>query len=152
MLGFFLFKITNKQGDRAIIYVNFDFKLCNLDLSRYIYYMINQHKPDFIAEMKKALQEEKKQLENKLNSIAHKEGSDYQANFADYGRNDEDNATEIADYQATSSTEKTLEERLHSIQDALKRADSNAYGITEDGKLIPEERLRANPAATTTIN
>lgn len=114
--------------------------------------MTNQHTLEFIAEMKKALQEEKKQLENKLSSIAHKDGADYQANFPDYGRNDEDNATEIADYQATSSTEKTLEERLHSIQDALERIDNNTYGITETGGLIPEDRLRANPAAATTIN
>lgn len=114
--------------------------------------MTNQHKPEFIAEMNKVLQKEKKQLENKLNSIAHKEGDDYQANFPDYGRNDEDNATEIADYQATSSTENTLEQRLHSIQDALKRIDNNTYGVTENGDLIPEDRLQANPAATTIIN
>jgi RNA polymerase-binding transcription factor DksA len=114
--------------------------------------MTNKHKPEFIDEMKKALQEEKKQLENKLNSIAHKEGADYQANFPEYGRNDEDNATEIADYQATSSTENALEQRLHGIQNALERVDHNIYGITEDGKLIPEDRLRANPAAITTIN
>jgi len=114
--------------------------------------MTNQHQPEFIEEMKKALQKEKKQLENKLNTIAHKQGDDYQANFPDYGRNDEDNATEIADYQATSSTEKTLEDRLHTVQDALKRIDNNTYGITETSDLIPENRLRANPAATTTIN
>lgn len=114
--------------------------------------MTNQHKPEFIIEMKKALQKEKKQLETKLNLIAHKEGSDYQANFPDYGRNDEDNATEIADYQATSSTENTLEQRLHGIQDALERIGNNIYGTTENGDLIPEARLRANPAATTTIN
>jgi RNA polymerase-binding transcription factor DksA len=110
-----------------------------------------QHKKEFLAEMSDKLLTEKKDLTKKLNSIAHKEGQDYQPRYPEYGRNDEDNATEIADFQATASTEVALEERLKEINSALERLKAGTYGLTEDGELIPEDRLRANPAATTVI-
>jgi RNA polymerase-binding transcription factor DksA len=103
---------------------------------------MTQHKPEFIAEMKEALQRERQHLLTEL-----KETGD----FPEYGRNDEDNATEVADYEATSATKRTLQERLKSIEEALEHIKSGTYGLTPDGKLIPEERLRANPAATTTV-
>lgn len=105
---------------------------------------MSQHSPEFIKEMKEKLISEKKRLEQELNAISPK--------FPEYGRNEEDNATEIADYQATSATENTLEERLRSVTVALDHIEQGTYGSTHEGKLIPEDRLRANPAATTVIN
>ncbi len=111
-----------------------------------------KHSAVFIAEMKTRLHEEEKRLQKELASMASKHGNDYEANFPDYGRSEEDNATEMGDYAATAATEKTLEMQLKSIQEALERIDAGAFGVTTDGKLIPEERLRANPAATTIIS
>jgi len=110
-----------------------------------------QHSPEFINEMQKRLQKEYEQLQRDLEAMATKSGGDYQANFPDYGRNEEDNATEIGDYAAAAATETTLETRLRNIEASLERIKTGTYGITDDGELIPEERLRANPAATTII-
>jgi RNA polymerase-binding transcription factor DksA len=112
---------------------------------------MEKHSPEFISEMKSLLQEEQKRLKDDLEAIAKRSGGEYKANFPDYGRNDEDNATEIGDYTATASTESTLEERLRNVEAALERINQGNYGITAEGELIPQERLRANPAATTTV-
>ncbi|MFH1354511.1 MAG: TraR/DksA C4-type zinc finger protein [bacterium] len=105
--------------------------------------MSQKHSTGFINEMRTQLETEKIRLEQELSTISSK--------FPEYGRNEEDNATEIADYQATSATENTLEVRLIGVTAALNRIEQGTYGITEGGDLIPEARLRANPAATTVI-
>lgn len=109
------------------------------------------HSPAFIAEMKNKLQDEKNKLQEALDAIGSKHGNDYQADFPDYGRSEEDNATEMGDYANASATERTLEDELHGTQEALERIEAGTYGITAAGDLIPEARLRANPAATTII-
>lgn len=110
-----------------------------------------QHNQDFINNMKTQLKEEKQQVENKLKTFTHQSNGDYQANFPEYGRHDEDNATEIADHAAASGTEAVLEQHLKNIDAALNRIEDGAYGLTKDGQIIPEDRLRANPAATTLV-
>jgi len=71
--------------------------------------------------------------------------------YPEYGRNEEDNVTEMADYQASKATENTLEERLSNVTAALERIDQGSYGVTADGETIPEVRLRANPAADSVV-
>ncbi len=102
-----------------------------------------QHHPDFIRAMKERLEADKGRIQQELSSL--------DTNFPEYGRHEEDNAAEIADYQASSATESALESRLREINKALDRIERGKYGITEEGELIPEQRLRANPAATTVI-
>ncbi len=113
------------------------------------------HSKEFIEEMKTALEEEKNRLAKELEVLGHKDGgeshSKYAADFPNYGRNDEENVTEMADYQAMSSTTDTLEERMTEVEEALHRIVDGSYGVTANGQLIPEERLRANPAATTLV-
>ncbi|MEX1112674.1 MAG: TraR/DksA family transcriptional regulator [Candidatus Andersenbacteria bacterium] len=109
------------------------------------------HSPEFIQEMKMALQEEEQDVRAKLERLARKEEGDYQADFPDYGRKDEENASEVADYQASYATTEALEARLEEVGAALKRIEAGTYGATGDGEEIPEDRLRANPAATTLV-
>jgi len=104
--------------------------------------MPKQHTKEFITEMKIRLEAEKKRLKRELGQTS---------DFPEYGRSDEDNATEIADYQATASASNAIIERLRNVQTALDRINDGTYGITDNGETIPEERLRANPAATTII-
>lgn len=110
-----------------------------------------QHSSSFIAEMRKKLVEERKQLEKELEAIAHKQQGEYKATFPDYGRQDEDNAAELSDFQSLAGTEVTIKQRLENVQAALHHIEHGTYGLTEEGELIPEERLRANPAAITTV-
>ncbi len=109
------------------------------------------HSPEFIQEMKQRLMEEQAQLRKDLQRLGHKEHGDYQADFDEYGRDDEANAMEIADHQAQASTTDTIEERLKEVEEALERIEQGKYGVTDEGELIPENRLRANPAANTLV-
>ncbi|MBI1834007.1 MAG: hypothetical protein HYR90_04240 [Candidatus Andersenbacteria bacterium] len=101
----------------------------------------NLHTPAFIAEMKEKLVAEKKALEGELPTLDRPE----------YGRTDEENAAEVADFESSKATTNALKERLESIRSALERIEQETYGTTEDGEIIPEDRLRANPAATTLV-
>lgn len=113
--------------------------------------MNDNHKPEFIAEMKERLIQEKQQLLKELGLLTHKEGDEYKVDFPEYGRHDEDNATEVADFGAKLATSTVAEERLAEVDAALERIEKGSYGVTSDGEVIPEARLNANPAATTIV-
>lgn len=101
------------------------------------------HTQEFINEMKQRLLEERRTLSGEATESEH---------FPDYGRSEEENATEVADYEALKATNTAVTERMTEIDLALERIEKQAYGVTEDGVVIPEGRLRANPAATTVIS
>lgn len=109
------------------------------------------HTTEFIEEMKQALTKEKEQLTEELEKRANESEGDFQAKYPEYGRNEEENVTEIADYQAIASTTEQSEGRLKEIEETFERIEEGTYGVTQDGEEIPEARLRANPAATTLV-
>lgn len=109
------------------------------------------HAAAFIAEMKTKLEEELVLLKRELRTVAHQQDGDFSADYPDYGRNEEDNATEVADFVAVNATTQAAEARLQEVEEALGRIEQGSYGQTAEGELIPEERLRANPAAQTII-
>ena len=110
------------------------------------------HSPEFIAEMKQRLETERDELKGKLANLGHVDDGEFKADFPEYGRDEEENATEVGDYQATVSTTDTLEARLREVEYALEQVRVGSYGVTTTGEVIPEDRLRANPAATTLVN
>ena len=101
--------------------------------------MTQPHTPQFINEMQEKLLKEQNLLKQELESLGH---------LPDYGRSDEDNATEMAEYTTAVATTDASQKRLKEVQGALKRIEDGMYGLTDDGETIPEDRLRANPAAT----
>ncbi|MEX0649717.1 MAG: hypothetical protein WD200_01840 [Candidatus Andersenbacteria bacterium] len=109
------------------------------------------HSREFIEEMKKALLRERQDISSELKGLAHKEKGDFQANFPDYGRNDEESVSEFSDYEAANATTEAIEARLKDIEAAIERIERGTYGTTDEGEIIPEARLRANPAATTLV-
>lgn len=114
--------------------------------------MTNTHHSEaFIKEMKEKLLLEQSALQQRLSGHARKEGGDFQATYPEYGRSDEDNADEVAEFIATTATTEAEEKRLEEVTVALERIIAGTYGITATGELISEPRLRANPAATTVI-
>lgn len=104
--------------------------------------MLKTRSPQFIREMKGLIEAEKAKLGQELAKTE---------DFPEYGRDEEDNATEIADYTATQATREAKEARLRELNAALARIETGTYGLDSNGKLIPEERLRANPAATAPV-
>lgn len=109
------------------------------------------HLSSFVTEMQQQLVTEEKRLGNELHELAQVKDGNLVAQFPEYGEHDEENAMEIAEYQARSGTVEAIETRLKEVQAALARIEHGTYGVTSDGQLIPEARLRANPAATTLV-
>jgi len=120
----------------------------------FLYYtcLMSTHSPAFVEQMRQLLEQEKNQLENDLATKAHLEQGNEVANFPEYERDDEANANEISDYTATSAVVEAKEARLKEVRAALERIAAGKYGFTSEGDIIPEKRLQANPAATTTIS
>jgi len=59
-------------------------------------------------------------------------------------------ADNMDDYENNTAILKQLEITFNEIQNALKRIDDDTYGMCSvDGKEIGEDRLDANPTATT---
>lgn len=110
-----------------------------------------------IEEQKKTLLENKASLEEELSSLGRElsEGGDWvvvpnkqQDNYAD--PLDEAEVTE--ELEEDLAVLQVLEAQYQQVQKALKAIEEGTYGICEvTGKNISEERLRANPSATTSL-
>jgi len=101
------------------------------------------HSPEFVEEMKKLLLEEKTRLEGELGHIDH---------YIDYGDDEEDNVQEVAESTVNQRLTDTLEKRLRDVLKALERIENGSYGICKfTGELISEERLRARPTSSSSV-
>ncbi len=104
-----------------------------------------------LKQIKENLLKEKEDLIKELNSFAKKNTNvenEYDAKFPDYGDDEDDNASEVADFESDLYLEKTLEKSLEKVDEALKIIDKGTYGkCIVCGKSIPEERLVAFPTA-----
>lgn len=59
-------------------------------------------------------------------------------------------ADAVEEYEGRAAVEVTLENHLQNINAALERIENNTYGVCRiGGEAIEEDRLEANPAATT---
>ena len=104
-----------------------------------------------LEKIKEKLLKEKEELNKELNSFAQKNDkvdNDYETKFPDYGEHEDENASEVADFESDLYLEKTLEISLKKIDEALKRIEDGTYGTCEEcGKKILEERCLAFPTA-----
>lgn len=109
-----------------------------------------------IKDMQSLLVAEKDQLEEELGEHGRKIGSDWQGESASGASGNEADpntvANQIEELAINVPLVEGLESRHREVVAALKRIDDNAYGkCTVCGENIPEDRLEANPAATTCI-
>ncbi|RJQ37188.1 hypothetical protein C4552_01675 [Candidatus Parcubacteria bacterium] len=114
--------------------------------------------PNLARELQPLLEQERHRLEAELGGIATKDPrmvGDWDARMPDTASrdtNDQSDIEEQADvreeYETRIAQEQALEERLAEVRKALERIAAGSYGAClACGKPIPEERLRANPAA-----
>lgn len=108
---------------------------------------------------KNKLESEKSLIEKELNQVGQINPDnpndwepvppkDRDTSFADEGLN----ADVIEEYEANAAITQTLEERLNKVKDALQKIEDQTYGNCKIcGAMIEEERLEANPSATTCI-
>lgn len=105
----------------------------------------------FLDEQRAKLEEERTVLEQELGSIAKKgrrQPGEFDARFPDYGRKEEENADEVAAFEARISIERDLDQHYQDVKAALSRIEKGTYGVCPTcGKEIRKERLRIAPAA-----
>lgn len=109
-----------------------------------------------IENFKNKLQKELELLTSELQTVAKinpNNPGDWEpkAVDGDYGQADRNEvADEIGNFETNVAISKDLEIRFNEVKNALKRIEDGGYGICEiGGESIEEERLEANPAATT---
>ena len=115
--------------------------------------------PSLQEEFKTILIREKERLEQELSSFAVKDPQipeNWNAKFpapedtsASMSHSSEDEqADRREEYETELAQEQSLELRLREVNHALDRIERGIFGVCKTcGKPIPEERLRANPAA-----
>lgn len=92
-----------------------------------------------IEKQKNLLLGEKKRLEEKMARLSE---------FPDYGRNDDDNAKELSDFENNLSLEGQIKLLLQKTNRALKAIESNTYGKCRKCKsAIESGRLEIMPYA-----
>ncbi len=106
---------------------------------------------------KEKLEKELETLTSELEKVATRnpdsETEDWEAKGANLNVQDADpneRADAIEGYESNASILRDLEVRYNNVKAALKRIEDGTYGICEvSGEEIEEDRLNANPAATT---
>lgn len=106
--------------------------------------------------LKEKLQKEQALLERELATVGRinpDNPKDWEATAEDLNIPQADmneRADEITDFEDRSAIEFELEERYNGVKNALERIDNGTYGkCTVCAGEIEEDRLSANPAATT---
>lgn len=106
-----------------------------------------------IEKFKQLLEQEKKEIEEQLESFAKKDPhtkDDYDAAFPDLGthQSTDEMAQEVSMYESALPMEHVLEQKLQDINLALEKMAKGTYGICENcNEEIPVERLETKPEA-----
>lgn len=109
---------------------------------------------DEIEELKAALEGEKALLEDELTEHGRNVGGDWTGTASGFDANEADTvdaADKLEELSVNVALVEELERRYKEIRAAIERMENGTYGVTASGEPIDVERLRANPAATTTI-
>ena len=111
------------------------------------------HTSAFIDEMKVILAKEEERLTGLISRLGHKgQGGSFDADFPEYGDDEDENAVEVSDYSSNVSLESEMEKELRDVKAALLRIENGTYGIDKyTGEPIDEARLRARPTSTSSI-
>ncbi len=122
-----------------------------------VLHMSDVFEPDFVAEMKEVLLLEEKKIRKELASFAqrnpHTSVEEYDADFPNYGDEEDDNAREVADFTVNKTLEVAQEKKLRDVLEALKRIENNTYGICKyTGEPIEKKRLLARPTSSSSVS
>lgn len=106
--------------------------------------------------LKIRLLDEQKQLETELSQFARRNTkattTDFDTNFPKYGDDEDENASEVAQYLNNLSLENELEKALRDVLSSLERIEKGTYGTCKYCKAeIQAARLQARPTSTSCI-
>jgi RNA polymerase-binding protein DksA len=106
----------------------------------------------FIEERKKDLLLRKENIKKQLSSFAKQSTSkkdDYQTEWTEFGDKDDDNVSEVENFERNLTLEDTLELSLNKINKALEKIKDGTYGRCEKcNGPIAEGRLKVFPSAS----
>jgi RNA polymerase-binding transcription factor DksA len=97
---------------------------------------------DFIEEMKAKLLAEKDRLTADMAGMSE---------HTEIGRDYDENAQEVELDDVNKDMSGRMQADLQKIENALAKIEAGTYGTADDGREIPEERLRAIPWADQAI-
>lgn len=107
---------------------------------------------EFLETIRKKLLDDEARLEKELAKFSRKGAEGAESAFPNYGDTEEDNAHEVADYEANLSIESDLDKNLRDVRSALKKIERNEYGICKYcHKPIEQKRLLARPTSSACI-
>lgn len=112
---------------------------------------------DFLKKIQETLLKQKATLEADLAKFAKKDKrateEDFDSTFPNYGDSEDENAREVADYEANLSIEHDMEKTLRDVNAALGRIAKGAYGICKYCKKpIDKKRLSARPTSSADVD
>jgi len=104
-----------------------------------------------VKKNKQRLEKERVRVQKLLSRVTNADGT---PKYPDFGNADDENATEVAEYEANIAEEADLEIKLKAVEAALQKIVDGQYGICAiGGEDIPVERLEVVPeAATCTVH
>ena len=102
----------------------------------------------FLGDVKRRLQKEYDRLMGRVSAIMDKG----KTLWHEHGDKEDDNASEVSEFQDTLSLEKNIEKNLDDVKAAMQQVEAGTYGICSNcGKPIEEARLKLVPSATLCI-
>lgn len=103
----------------------------------------------FLDEIKQILEDQRERLQRQLSELTNKESG---TAFPNYGDGEDENAEEVATYDANLQLIDSMQSELRDVTDALKRIDAGTYGICKYCQNpIDEHRLRARPTSSSCV-
>ena len=111
---------------------------------------------DLISRAQKYLEDEKSRLETELSKFAHRnpkvKEEHFEVDFVDEGDDEDDSASEVAQFSDNLSLEDELEKALRDVESALKQIEKGTYGTCKYcHQQIDERRLLARPTSSSCI-
>ncbi len=104
---------------------------------------------EFIATIKTELESEQQRLTRMLGEMKNKETG---SAFPNFGEGEDEDAEEVATYDANLQLVDTMESELRDIAESLIRIESGQYGICKYcNNPIDEQRLRARPTSSSCV-
>lgn len=105
----------------------------------------------FLAKIKVMLEAQKVAVDQQLKALTV-DNDGGRSVFPDYGETEEDNAQEVADYEANLSIKDDLLNTVRDVAEALSRLEKGTYGICKYCKKpIDEKRLLARPTSSACV-
>lgn len=110
---------------------------------------------ELLKQIKEKLLEEKQRLEKLLARFSKPNPDnprDFEADYPEIGSEEEENAQEIVEFSRDLTLERTFEQELQDVNNALERIEKGGYGICKYcKKQIEEKRLLVRPTSSSCV-